>query len=88
MLFHGTTADAVASILRDGLRPMSRQYVHLSADAATALQVGSRRRREVALLVVAAGEASRDGVTFYDAGRGVWLADAVPARYVAREALS
>jgi putative RNA 2'-phosphotransferase len=81
-LFHGTTGDAVPAILRDGLRPMSRQYVHLSADRETAVQVGSRRRRELAVLLVAAGEASRDGVTFYDAGRGVWLADEVPARYI------
>lgn len=81
-LFHGTTADTVAAILRDGLRPMKRQYVHLSADVETATQVGSRRRREVALLVVAAGEAARDGVPFYDAGRGVWLADEVPPRYL------
>lgn len=81
-LWHGTTRDAVPAILREGLRPMSRQYVHLSADVETAEQVGSRRRREVALLAVAAGDAWRDGVAFYDAGRGVWLADEVPARYV------
>lgn len=81
-LFHGTNADAVDAILRDGLRPMSRQYVHLSADVETAHQVGSRRRREVVILVVAAGDAAREGVAFYDAGRGVWLADEVPARYL------
>jgi putative RNA 2'-phosphotransferase len=81
-LFHGTTADAAEAIRRDGLRPMSRQYVHLSADVETAVQVGSRRRRELVVLRVAAGRAWRDGVTFYDAGRGVWLADTVPARYV------
>ena len=84
-LFHGTSADAVPAILREGLRPMSRQYVHLSADRETAVQVGSRRRRTLAMLVVDAGLAHREGVAFYDAGRGVWLADAVPARYV-REA--
>ena len=82
VLFHGTTAEAAEAILRDGLKPMSRQYVHLSADRETALQVGSRRRREVALLAVAAGDAWRDGVVFYDAGRGVWLADRIEPRYV------
>jgi len=81
-LWHGTTAAAVAGIARDGLRPMSRQYVHLSADEETALQVAGRRRAEVALLRVDAGRAWREGVTFYDAGHGVWLADAVPATYL------
>jgi putative RNA 2'-phosphotransferase len=81
-LFHGTTADAVPAILREGLRPMGRQQVHLSADVETARQVGARRRRPVAVLVVAAGDAWRDGVAFSDAGLGVWLADAVPARYL------
>jgi putative RNA 2'-phosphotransferase len=86
-LFHGTTADAVEAILRDGLLPMGRQYVHLSADVETARQVGGRRRRAVAVLTVAAGVAAREGVTFYDAGRGVWLADAVPARYLSRSSV-
>lgn len=82
VLYHGTSAAVVGAILRDGLRPMGRQYVHLSADVPTARQVGSRRRGAVAVLVVAAARAHADGVAFYDAGRGVWLADAVPAAYL------
>ena len=30
VLFHGTAASATAAILAEGLRPMRRQYVHLS----------------------------------------------------------
>ena len=85
-LFHGTTRDAVPAILREGLRPMGRQYVHLAAALPDAVAVGSRRRREVAVLLVAARDAWRDGgVAFYDAGRGVWLADAVPPRYLSEK---
>lgn len=36
ILYHGTSPEAVATILREGLRPMGRQYVHLSADTLTA----------------------------------------------------
>ncbi len=32
ILFHGTSRRAVAAIRAGGLRPMRRQYVHLSAD--------------------------------------------------------
>ena len=34
VLFHGTSRAAYKHICKDGLKPMSRQYVHLSADAA------------------------------------------------------
>lgn len=82
VLFHGTSAAAVPAILREGLRPMARQYVHLSADRDTARQVGGRRRGEVAMLVVAAGEAHRAGVVFRIGGDPVWLADAVPPEHL------
>lgn len=44
LLFHGTSAAAAEAILESGhLKPMSRQYVHLSSDKATALIVGKRK---------------------------------------------
>ena len=82
MLFHGTSASVVPTILREGLRPMSRQYVHLSADSETAYAVGRRRRGEVVVLVVDAAAAHAAGVTFRLGGDGIWLADAVPPEYV------
>ena len=44
--------------LEEGLRPMSRQDVHLSADVETAVRVGSRHGRPVVLAVDAAGLAA------------------------------
>ena len=41
-LYHGTSEANLASILREGLLPMGRQKVHLSADTETARQVGLR----------------------------------------------
>ena len=43
ILYHGTANRFLNSIKEKGLLPMGRQYVHLSADVATALQVGLRR---------------------------------------------
>ena len=45
-LWAGGSAEPpdVLSILREGLKPMTRQYVHLSADIETALSVGARPR--------------------------------------------
>ena len=61
---------------------MGRQYVHLSVDQETAGQVGRRKARGPVILEVLAAEAHAAGVTFYQGNDQVWLADAVPARFV------
>lgn len=81
MLYHGTAVGSVESILASGIQKRSRQYVHLSKDVATALQVGGRHGKPVAL-VVEAGRMSREGHRFYQAKNGVWLTDHVPASFV------
>lgn len=81
-LFHGTSPDTAALVLREGLRPMRRQYVHLSADMTTARSVGRRKSRSPALLRVAAGAAAAAGVAFYEAGPGMWLAEEVAPEYL------
>lgn len=82
-LFHGTSPAAAEAIRVEGLRPMGRQYVHLSVDRATARAVGARKAREPVVLVVAAGAAAEAGVVFFVGNDKVWLADEVPARFVA-----
>ena len=82
MLYHGTPVHAVASILEQGLQPRQRQYVHLSADMNTARQVGKRRDAQPAILNIHAGRAAREGILFYHGNENIWLADAVPARYI------
>lgn len=81
-LFHGTDPAALSAIRREGLRPMGRQYVHLSADRDTAREVGDRKSPEPAILRVDARGAREDGVTFYAGNRKVWLSDRVPARHL------
>jgi putative RNA 2'-phosphotransferase len=83
-LYHGTAEGSVAAILSEGLRPMARQQVHLSADPETAVRVGRRHGRPV-VLTVEAGAMHRDGLSVWQADNGVWLADAVPARYLVRD---
>lgn len=82
VLFHGTSPEAWALIRDGGLVPMRRQYVHLSATPDVALLVGRRKASRPLLLLVDAGGATRDGVRFYRGNDQVWLADAVPARYL------
>jgi putative RNA 2'-phosphotransferase len=83
VLYHGTAAGSVEAILRDGLRPMSRQDVHLSPDVETAMRVGARHGRP-AVLVVDASELAAGGHIFRVAENGVWLTDHVPASHLRR----
>ena len=83
VLFHGTSPAAWTSIRERGLVPMGRQYVHLSTEVATAVQVGTRKSDTPVILRVHAGEAARDGVRFWRGNDLTWLADAVPPQYLA-----
>ena len=82
ILFHGTAPKTVALIRKEGLRPMGRQYVHLSVDTATATQVGRRKAKDPVILRIGAGEAHGKGVAFYRGNDLVWLADAVALEFI------
>ena len=60
---------------------MSRLYVHLSRDEATALKVGKRHGKPV-VLKVNAGKMQQDGLRFFLSENGVWLTDKVPVSYL------
>jgi putative RNA 2'-phosphotransferase len=81
-LYHGTTVEAARLIRREGLRPMNRQYVHLSTDPATARLVGRRRSAEPVILEIRAADAHRTGVRFYPGNEDVWLADGIPPDFI------
>lgn len=76
VLYHGTHSSALSVIMEEGLRPMGRQYVHLSEGTHFASLAGSRRGKLV-LLTIDTIRATQMGVTFYYAGNEVWLADSV-----------
>lgn len=80
-LYHGTVAKFIDSIRATGLQKGSRDYVHLSQDIETASNVGARRGKPI-ILQIAAAKAHKDGVKFFLAKNGVWLADEIPAKYI------
>ncbi|MFI9722101.1 RNA 2'-phosphotransferase [Streptomyces sp. NPDC052396] len=80
-LFHGTVVRSVAAIRAEGLRPMNRHHVHLSADRETATRVGARRGKPV-VLSVDAGAMRAAGFEFLLSANGVWLVDEVPPRFL------
>lgn len=82
VLYHGTAPDTAAIIKAEGLYPMGRQYVHLSADTKVAAQVGKRKAKQPVVLTIRARDAHDQGVVFYRGNELVWLADVVPPAYV------
>ena len=80
-LYHGTGEKYMESIMKIGLIPKSRLYVHLSADYETAVKVGKRHGTPVVLLVHAA-EMAKDGYIYYRSVNGVWLTKEVPVEYL------
>ncbi len=82
ILYHGTARRFMDAIMSDGLLPKGRQYVHLSSDTGTALQVGKRRDGKPVLLKIHAKKAWYEGVKFYHGNETIWLADFVDKKYI------
>lgn len=80
-LYHGAARDIVQSMLRNGLKPRDRQYVHLSLTAAEAESVARRHDPVPAIIVVDARAAHADGVEFYRSGP-LFLVESVPAKFL------
>lgn len=80
-LYHGTADRFLESIMIEGLKPMSRLYVHLSKDEETAVKVGKRHGKPV-VLKINAEEMYRDGKKFYLSQNGVWLTKYIEKKYI------
>lgn len=81
LLYHGTATRFLDAILREGLKPMTRQWVHISKDYETAVVVGRRHGKPV-VLAFRAKDFVEDGNELYLSANGVWQARAVPAKYL------
>lgn len=81
MLYHGTASRFIDSVFDKGLIPNGRQYVHLSDDYKTAVNVGDRHGKPV-VLRVDSQQMFKEGIEFYQAENGVWLTLEVPVKYL------
>lgn len=79
-LFHGTGMEKLRSILREGLKPMKRRYVHLTSSIEDAWKRASISRNPV-VLVIDGRKLSQD-IGVYKASNIVYLTEYVPPRYI------
>jgi len=80
-LYHGTARRAVPAIRNEGLRPQSRQYVHLSPTRDEANAVGQRHGTPVVLSIRAPALHSA-GYTLYRSTDTVWLTRHIPPSFL------
>ena len=80
--YHGTSKRFLDSILSDGIKPMSRQYVHLSSDSTTAAIVGKRHGDSPIIFMIETKPLIDSGYQFYLSENKVWLTDYIPAKYL------
>jgi putative RNA 2'-phosphotransferase len=81
ILYHGTATRFLGSIMKDGLKPMKRQYVHLSRTEEIALTVGKRHGKPI-VLYIDTKKMHEEGYKFYLSENQVWLVEEVPIKYI------
>lgn len=77
ILYHGTAEKYLENIMKDGLKPRKRNYVHLSETMDMAKQVGTRHGSPV-VLSIDIEAMIRAGYKFYKAQNGIWLTGDIP----------
>ncbi|MFO7991348.1 MAG: RNA 2'-phosphotransferase [Thermoplasmata archaeon] len=80
-LYHGTSPKKIDRIMRDGLKSMGRQYVHLSKTVDEAESVGVRHHPDPVVLLIDGKRAYNDGVRFFERG-DIFLSENVPPEYI------
>ena len=80
-LYYGAARDLAESMLRSGLKPRDRQYVHLSISAEEAESVARRHDPAPAIIIVDAQSAHGEGIRFFQSGP-LFLVENVPAKFL------
>lgn len=81
-LYHGLAPGAVDAVRREGLRPVDRQFVHLSATRQDAKAVAERHAAEAVVVTILARRASEEGVAFFQASAAIYLTRHVPPQFL------
>lgn len=86
-LYYGIEAARRPEALAQGLKPLDRQWLHLSRTREEAQAIISKKAQQPAVLRIDAAGAHAAGVPFYEEG-SLYLAPYLPAAFLAEEALS
>ncbi|MGM0500409.1 MAG: RNA 2'-phosphotransferase [Bacillota bacterium] len=82
ILYHGTRPEVKEEIITAGLKPMGRNYVHLSVGLKEAKKVALRRTNQPLIFEVKALKAYQEGQDFYKTAEDIYLTDQLSADYL------
>ena len=77
-LYHGTRKDTLNKIIVEGIKPMKRQWVHLSLNTIDACETGRRHGGVPIVLVINADCLREKGILVYRASKSVYVVEYVP----------
>lgn len=80
-LFHGTSRKNAENILKEGLSPKKRRFVHLSLNIVEAMRVGKRKDAKPVVLEIDTEAAQSSGINFWMEGI-VCLCEAIPPQFI------
>jgi putative RNA 2'-phosphotransferase len=81
VLFHGTSPKSLDSILKEGLKPGRRKFVHLSLSVEEAMRVGRRKDIKPLILKIDAKRANIDSLKFWKE-ENIHLTEEIPPQYI------
>ncbi|MEN3044842.1 MAG: RNA 2'-phosphotransferase [Candidatus Hydrothermales bacterium] len=81
ILYHGTSRKNLEKILKEGLKPIKRKYVHLSVNKEEALRVGKRHDKNPILLLILSKNAYNSKIKFFKAG-DIYLCEYLPPEFI------
>ncbi len=81
-LYYPVTEEELEIVLEQGLLPTDRNKVHLSGSVEKAMEAGKTRVDNPVILKIDAKKAMEEGVVIKKAGKEVYIADEIDAKYI------
>lgn len=81
-LYYPVTEEELEIVLEQGLLPTDRNKVHLSGSVEKAMEAGKTRVENPVILKIDARKAMEDGIVIKKAGKEVYIADEIDAKYI------
>jgi len=82
--FYPVTEEEIDIILEGGLHPIDRKKVHLSGTLEKAIEAGKVRTDNPLILKIDGVKARKSGLNIYQAGKDVFITDAIDAKFISK----
>jgi len=82
--YYPVTEEELDMVIEGGLHPIDRKKVHLSGSIEKATEAGKVRTETPIILKIDGAKAKKDGVRIYHAGKDVYIADEIDAKYISQ----